>query len=188
MTISLRKGEDLPLAGGLQQVSVGLGWDVRQGAGADFDLDAACFLLADTGQVRSDADFIFYNQRTSACGAVEHAGDNRTGAGEGDDEVIHVDLARVPDDVVCIVFAVTIYQAQQRRQSFWMVNSAFIRLISRMDGHEVARFDLTNEGRDNSALIFANLCRSATGWRFQAVGETLRAELGELAVRYGVAI
>lgn len=188
MSVSLDKGDGLTLEGGLRQVSVGLGWDIRQGSGADFDLDAVCFLLAHTDQVRSDADFIFYNQRTSACGAVQHAGDNRTGAGDGDDEVITVDLASVPSDVTRIVFAVTIYQAEQRRQSFWMVNSAFIRLVSQEDGHEIARFDLTNEGKDNSALIFAQLHRIGAAWRFQAIGETLQADLGGIAARYGVSI
>ncbi len=186
MPVTLHKGDALALDGGLGEVIVGLGWDVRQGGGVEFDLDAVCFLLSAEGKVRSDTDFIFYNQTTSACGAVCHTGDNRSGIGEGDDEAITVALGNVPSDVECLVFAVTIHQAEQRRQSFWMVNSAFIRLVDQASGYEVARFDLTNEGRDNSALIFAELRRTASGWQFRAVGDTLRTDLGGLAARYGV--
>ena len=110
MSVSLVKGGNVSLSKeepGIESIMVGLGWDARSTDGNDFDLDASCFLLNASGKVRSDSDFIFYNNLKSACGAVEHTGDNRTGAGDGDDEVINVELSRVPADVTKLAFTVT---------------------------------------------------------------------------------
>src|SRR5688500_13886148 len=135
MGVSLSKGGNVNLSRttpGLQKLMVGLGWDVRSTVGAEFDLDASAFLLTESGAsrftVRNDGDFVFYNQTKSPCGAVEYGGDNRTGAGEGDDETIRIDLARMPHDVVKVAIAVTIYDGAARRQNFGMVAGAFIRV------------------------------------------------------------
>ncbi|MBQ9405180.1 MAG: TerD family protein, partial [Desulfovibrio sp.] len=130
MAVSLSKGGNVSLSKeepGIEQVTVGLGWDARATDGQDFDLDASCFMLGANGKVRSDSDFIFYNNLKSADGSVEHTGDNRTGAGEGDDETINVDLLKVPTDVSKLAVAVTIHEADTRKQNFGMVSNAYIR-------------------------------------------------------------
>lgn len=140
MALTLQKGGNLSLSKTdptLTNVLIGLGWDPRATDGQDFDLDASAFLLAANGKVRSEADFIFYNQLKSADGSVEHTGDNRTGAGDGDDEVLKVDLARVPADVEKVVFVVTIHDADSRKQNFGQVGGSFIRVLNEQSGSEV---------------------------------------------------
>ena len=130
MPVSLQKGQKVSLTKGnpgLKKVVVGLGWDVNQfDTGGEFDLDAAAFLLADTGKITKSEDFVFYGNLKHPSGSVEHMGDNRTGAGEGDDEQIRIDLSRVPENLTKIAFTVTIYEPEQRRQNFGQVNNAFI--------------------------------------------------------------
>jgi tellurium resistance protein TerD len=130
MSVSLSKGGNVSLSKeepGLTNVLIGLGWDTRSTDGADFDLDASAFMLSGGDRVRSDGDFIFYNNLRSGDGSVEHTGDNRTGEGEGDDEALKVNLGRVPQEVQKIAVAVTIHDGESRRQSFGMVSNAFIR-------------------------------------------------------------
>jgi tellurium resistance protein TerD len=133
VSVSLTKGGNVSLskeAPGLTAVIVGLGWDVRSTTGADFDLDASAILLNAGGKVVSDKHFVFFNNLTSPDGSVEHTGDNLTGEGEGDDETIKVNLATVPAEVARIVFPVSIYDADTRRQSFGQVTNAFIRVVN----------------------------------------------------------
>lgn len=192
MAVSLTKGANVNLTRttpGLKSVRVGLGWDVRGTAGADFDLDASAFLLtefSDTFKVRNDADFIFYNNLVSTCGSVRHMGDNLTGAGDGDDEVIQVDLTRVPHDVVKIRFCVTINEADTRHQNFGMVSSAFIRVVNIDDGAELARFDLSEDASTETAMIFGELYLLNGEWKFKAVGQGFAGGLAELAQHCGV--
>ncbi|WP_163030758.1 TerD family protein, partial [Pseudomonas viridiflava] len=144
MALTLQKGGNLSLSKTdptLTNVLIGLGWDPRATDGQDFDLDASAFLLGANGKVRSEADFIFYNQLKSADGSVEHTGDNRTGAGDGDDEVVKVDLTRVPADVDKIVFVVTIHEADARKQNFGQVGGSFIRVVNEKSSAEVVRYD-----------------------------------------------
>jgi len=132
MAITLNKGGNLSLSKtdpSLTQVLVGLGWDARATDGVDFDLDASAFLLGANDKVRGEHDFIFYNQPRSPEGSVEHTGDNRTGAGDGDDESLKIDLTRLPADVQKIIFTVTIHDAEARRQNFGQVQNAFIRIV-----------------------------------------------------------
>jgi len=148
MALSLQKGGNLSLskeAPGLTKIVVGLGWDPRSTDGTQFDLDASAFLLNASGKVRSDADFIFYNQLKSLDGSVEHTGDNRDGAGDGDDEAIKVDLSRVPADVDKIAFTVTIHDAESRRQNFGQVSNSFIRIINEANSSEIVRYDLAED-------------------------------------------
>ena len=191
MSVSLVKGGNVSLTKevpGLESVVVGLGWDVRETDGEAFDLDASCFLLNSEGKVRSDADFIFYNNKASACGAVQHLGDNLTGEGDGDDEKVVVKLAVMPADVAKLAFAVTIHEAEQRRQNFGMVSNAFIRVVNAKGGTEIARFDLSEDASTNTSLIFGELYRHNNEWKFRAVGQGFDGGLGVLARNYGVNI
>jgi tellurium resistance protein TerD len=189
MAISLSKGGRISLskeAPDLKKVHVGLGWDPRVTDGSDFDLDAAAFMLTNTGQVRSDADFIFYNQLHSSCGSVEHTGDNLTGAGEGDDEVVIVDISKVPSEVEKIAFTVTIHEAEQRRQNFGQVQNAFIRLMNAENDVEVARYDLTEDYSTETAMIFGEIYRHGSEWKFAAVGQGYTGGLKAMCQQYGV--
>lgn len=192
MAVSLTKGGNVSLtkqAPGLSAIRVGLGWDTRVTDGAAFDLDASAFLLGAAGKVRSDADFIFYNQPRSADGSVVHKGDNLTGEGEGDDEVISVSLSQLPADVERIAFTVTIHEADQRRQNFGMVQRAFIRVVDERDSSEIARYDLSEDASVETAMIFGELYRDpneAGGFKFKARGEGFAGGLGALAGSMGV--
>jgi tellurium resistance protein TerD len=191
MAISLQKGGNVNLskeAPGLAKMLVGLGWDVRGTDGAAFDLDGAVFLLNAAGKVRSDADFIFYNNLKSADGSIVHSGDNRTGAGEGDDESVNIDLSRVPADVDRIVLAVTIHDADARRQSFGQVGKAFIRCVNGGNNSEIARYDLSEDSSTEAAMIFGEVYRNGADWKFRAVGQGFQGGLGPLAKNYGVSV
>ena len=189
MAVSLSKGGNVSLskeAPGLTKLLVGLGWDARATDGGDFDLDASAFMLNAAGKVRADADFIFYHNLKSTDGAVEHTGDNRTGAGDGDDEAIKVDLSKVPADVQRIAVCVTIHDAEGRRQNFGMVSNAFVRIVNSEGGKEVARYDLAEDASTETAMIFAELYRNGTEWKFKAIGQGFAGGLGPLAKNYGV--
>ena len=189
MAISLQKGGNVSLskeAPGLTKMLIGLGWDVRATDGADFDLDGSAFLLNASGKVRSDADFIFYNQPKSDNGPVAHQGDNRTGAGEGDDEVIEVNLSAVPADVDKIAITVTIHDADARKQNFGQVSSAFIRCVNADSNVEIARFDLSEDASVETAMIFGEIYRHNGEWKFKAIGQGFKGGLGALAQHFGV--
>ncbi len=191
MALSLSKGGNLSLTKvdpGLTKILVGLGWDARSTSGGDFDLDASAFLLSASGKVRSDGDFIFYNQLVSTDGSVEHTGDNRTGEGDGDDEAVKVDLARVPQDVSRIIFPVTIHDADSRRQNFGMVKGAFIRVVNGDTNVEVARYDLSEDASTETAMIFGEVYRNGAEWKFRAVGQGYAGGLLALAKDHGVNI
>lgn len=189
MAISLQKGGNLSLSKttpNLSNIVIGLGWDARSTDGAAFDLDASLFMVSATGRVRSDADFIFYNQTRSSCGSVEHTGDNRTGAGDGDDEAIKVNLPKVPAEITRLVVAVTIHDAEARRQSFGQVGGAFIRIINAADNTEIARFDLSEDYSTETAMIFGEVYRHTNEWKFKAVGQGYSGGLYALCQQHGV--
>lgn len=189
MGISLSKGGNLSLSKTdptLKNVIVGLGWDARPTDGADFDLDASAFMVKDDGKVRSNSDFIFYNQTKSACGSVEHTGDNRTGAGDGDDEAVIVLLDKVPADVQRIIFCVTIHEADLRKQNFGQVSHAFVRIVNKDSNNEVARYDLSEDASIETAMIFGEIYRHSGEWKFKAVGQGYAGGLAALAKQYGI--
>ncbi|HEX8400933.1 MAG TPA: TerD family protein [Allosphingosinicella sp.] len=191
MSVSLSKGGNVSLSKeepGLTKILIGLGWDTRTTDGADFDLDASAFLLAAGDRVRSDGDFIFYNNLRSGDGSVEHTGDNRTGEGDGDDEALKVELTRVPADVQKIAVTVTIHDGESRRQSFGMVSNAFIRVVNDATGREIARYDLSEDASTETAMIFGEVYRHNAEWKFRAVGQGYKGGLGPLARNYGVSI
>ena len=189
--LSLSKGANISLtkeagSAGLAKLTAGLGWDHRVTDGIEFDLDASSFLLSGAGKVRSDADFIFYNQAQSSCGSVRYMGDNRTGRGDGDDEQIKVDVLQLPADVQKIVFTVTINEAERRKQNFGMVANAFIRIVNDADGKELTRFDLGEDFSTETAVIFGELYRFNSEWKFKAVGQGFEGGLGSMAKNFGV--
>jgi tellurium resistance protein TerD len=187
--VSLSKGGNVSLtkeAPNLTAVHVGLGWDARTTTGADFDLDASALLTSAEGRVLSDQHFVFFNNLRSPDGSVEHTGDNLTGEGEGDDEVINVDLATVPADVAKIVFPVSIYEAEARQQSFGQVRNAFIRVVNRADGKELARYDLTEDASTETAMVFGELYRHGGEWKFRAIGQGYASGLHGIARDFGV--
>lgn len=189
MAISLSKGGNVSLtksAPGLTNILIGLGWDARATDGAAFDLDASGFLLSADGKVRSDADFIFFNQPASADGSVKHLGDNTTGEGDGDDEQITVDLTKVPADVDKIAVSVTIHEAETRKQSFGMVSQAFVRVVNAADNSEIVRYDLSEDFSIETALIFGEVYRNSGEWKFRAVGQGFQGGLAAMAKNYGV--
>ncbi|GGY17128.1 chemical-damaging agent resistance protein C [Massilia dura] len=191
MAISLQKGGNVNLskeAPGLSQLTIGLGWDVRNTDGAAFDIDSSVFLLKADGKVRSDQDFIFYNNLKSTDGSIVHSGDNRTGEGEGDDESVQVDLARVPADVDKIAVCVTIHDAEARRQNFGQVQKAFVRCVNSANNQEVARYDLSEDSSTETAMVFGELYRNGSDWKFRAVGQGYKGGLAALATSYGVAV
>lgn len=189
MGVSLSKGGNVSLtkeAPGLSSAMIGLGWDVRATDGADFDLDAVIFITGEDGKVRSDADFVFYNNKTGANGAVEHMGDNRTGEGEGDDEQVKVNLPSVPADVKKLVIGVTIHDADSRGQNFGQVSNAFVRVVNNDGNAEIVRFDLSEDYSTETAMIFGELYKHGDEWKFKAVGQGFAGGLGALAANHGV--
>ncbi|MFF0724395.1 TerD family protein [Streptomyces sp. NPDC004134] len=191
MGVSLSKGGNVSLskeAPGLTAVTVGLGWDVRTTTGAEYDLDASAMLCNDAGKVVSDRHFVFYNNLTSPDGSVQHTGDNLTGEGEGDDESINIDLATVPAEVAKIVFPVSIHDADTRQQNFGQVRNAFIRVVNRADGAELARYDLSEDASTETAMVFGELYRHGAEWKFRAVGQGYASGLAGIAQDFGVNI
>ena len=190
MSVSLQKGQKVNLTKGnpgLKKVVVGLGWDVNQfDTGGEFDLDAAAFLLADTGKITKSEDFVFYGNLKHPSGSVEHMGDNRTGAGEGDDEQIRIDLSRVPENLTKIAFTATIYEPEQRRQNFGQVNNAFIRIYNEETGEELLRYDLGEDFSIETAVVFGELYKNNGEWKFNAIGSGYQGGLAALCANFGV--
>ncbi len=169
MAVSLSKGGNVSLskeAPGLTAINVGLGWDARVTDGSAFDLDASAFLCNEGGKVRSDADFIFYNNKTSSDGSVVHQGDNLTGAGDGDDEAIKVDLSKLPATVKSLVFTVNSF----RGQTFETVANATCRVVDEVAGKELARFTLSESG-SHTGLVMAKIYRHNGEWKLHAIGD-----------------
>jgi tellurium resistance protein TerD len=191
MSVSLSKGGNVSLtkeAPGLTAVLVGLGWDVRTTSGADFDLDASALMVGNNGKILSDGHFVFFNNLTSPDGSVEHTGDNLTGEGEGDDEVIKVHLDGVPAECDKVVVTVSIYDAEARGQSFGQVRNAFIRVVNQAGGAEIARYDLSEDASSETAMIFGELYRNNGEWKFRAVGQGYSTGLAGIARDFGVNI
>jgi len=190
MAVSLTKGQKVDLTKGnpnLKKVLVGLGWDTNKyDGGYDFDLDAAAFLIGESGKVHSDLDFIFYNNLKGGNGSVEHMGDNLTGEGEGDDEQVKVDLAKVPANIHKIAFTVTIHEADQRGQNFGQVSNAFIRIVNDETGQELIRYDLGEDFSVETAVVVGELYRYGAEWKFSAIGSGFKGGLHALCKNFGV--
>ena len=192
MAVSLAKGQKVDLTKsnpGLTKILVGLGWDTNKyDGGAEFDLDTAAFLLLDSGKVGSDKDFIFYGNQKHESGCIEHSGDNKTGAGDGDDEVIKVDLSIIPESVSKVNFTVTIHEAETRKQNFGQVSNAYIRILNESDGSELIRYDLGEDYSTETAIVAAELYRHGTEWKFNAIGSGFSGGLKALCQNFGVEV
>ncbi len=188
--LSMQKGESLSLpqlTAALDRLQIGLGWDVSE-ANPPFDLDASVFLLTQQGKVRGEQDFIFYNQTTSICGGVIHSGDSRTGSGDGDDEVITVDLTKLPPEIVRLVFTVTIHDAIERGHHFGLVKNAFIRCLDLSNQTEILRYTLSEAFANETALIIGELAREGDSWSFRAIGQGQTGELLGLTQQFGIVL
>ena len=192
MPISLKKGQKVSMTKenpGKTKVVVGLGWDVNQyDTGGAFDLDAAAFLLADSGKVSRSEDFVFYGNLKHPSGCAEHMGDNLTGAGDGDDEQIRINLSAVPENISKIAFTVTIYEAETRRQNFGQVSNAFIRIYNELTGEEILRYDLGEDFSIETAIVFGELYKNNGEWKFNAIGCGYQGGLAALCASYGVEV
>jgi tellurium resistance protein TerD len=189
--VSLSKGGNVSLtkqAPGLTAVTVGLGWDVRTTTGTDFDLDASAIVVDASGKVLSDQHFVFFNNLRTPDGTVEHSGDNLTGAGEGDDEQVRVNLAGMAAEAHRVAFAVSIYDGDGRGQNFGQVRNAFIRVVNQADGNELARYDLSEDASTETAMVFGELYRNGAEWKFRAVGQGYASGLAGIAMDFGVNI
>ncbi|MGE4213214.1 MAG: TerD family protein [Anaerotignaceae bacterium] len=190
MPINLQKGQKVDLTKGnpgLKKLMVGLGWDTNKyDGGADFDLDAAAFLITDSGKVGIDTDFVFYGNLKHNSEAVVQMGDNLTGEGDGDDEQIMVELAKVPANITKIAFTVTIYDAEVRRQNFGQVSNAYIRIMDESTNTELIRYDLGEDFSIETAVVVGELYKHGTEWKFNAIGSGFQGGLAALCRNYGV--
>ena len=189
MAVSLQKGGNVSLskqAPGLKKIRFGLGWNARKTDGVDFDLDASAFVLDGGGKVLSDQHFVFYNNATDPSGAVSHKGDNRTGEGEGDDEVIEIDLGLMTPNAAKVAFVVTIHDAEARKQNFGQVSDAYIRALNADGDQEIARYDLSEDASTETAMIFGELYRNNDEWKFKAIGQGYAGGLAAVARDFGV--
>lgn len=189
MAINLQKGGRVNLekeVPGLSNIHLGLGWDLRKTDGSDFDLDASILMLDANDKAIGEGGFVFYNSAVSSCGAVKYLGDNRTGEGEGDDEILTVDLKKIPESVIKMLVAVTIHEGEARNQNFGSVDNAFVRVANQDSGEEIARYDLTEDYSSETSLIFGELYKKDGAWRFAAKGDGFAGGLGAFLGTYGL--
>jgi len=190
MPINLSKGQKVDLTkgrAGLDNILAGLGWDTnRYDGGHDFDLDVSVFMTGANGTVETDSNFVFYNNPQDAAGSVVYSGDNRTGAGEGDDETVNITLSRVPADVQKISFTVTIHEADERGQNFGQVTNAYIRIVNTANDEELLRYDLGEDYSIETAIVVGELYRHNGEWKFSAIGSGFQGGLEALCRNFGL--
>ncbi len=190
MPINLTKGQKVDLTKGnpkLNKVMIGLGWDVNMyDSGAAFDLDAAAFMTSADGKCPTDKEFVFYGNLEHSSGAVKHMGDNLTGDGDGDDEQILIDLAKIPANIDKVAFTVTIYDAETRRQNFGQVSNAFIRIVDETTNQELIRYDLGEDFSIETAVVVGELYRNNGEWKFNAIGSGYHGGLAALCSQYNI--
>lgn len=195
MSVNLQKGQKVDLTkgnAGLKSLVVGLGWDEAPkkfslfSKQEDIDCDASAILITEsTGKLAGPIDVVYYGQLQHRSGAIRHCGDNLTGAGDGDDEQIIVELNRVPADYNKIVFVVTIYQARERKQQFGMIRNAFIRIVDADTGSELCKYDLSENYEGKTAMIFGEVYRYNGEWKFGAIGEPTNDNgIADIAARF----
>ena len=183
--LNLNKNDILDLTKrnpGLKKVSLGAGWDIANN-GLDYDLDIAAFLLDSNNKFNTVSNIIFFNNKEGQ--GISLAGDNRTGAGEGDDKVININLEEINPNIAKIVFVVTIHEAQAKRQTFGMVENSYVRLVDLENNkREICRFNLKENGSTATSVIFAELNRKGSEWQFKAIGEGKLADLNGVLALY----
>ena len=192
MPVSLKKGQKVSLTKGnpgLKNVVVGIGWDINAfDTGGEFDLDTAAFCLTDSGRVSDSNDFVFYGNLVHPSGAVQHMGDNLTGAGDGDDEQIKIDLSKIPANITKIAFTVTIYDAEARHQNFGQVSNSYIRLVDEANNVELIHYDLGEDFSIETAVVVGELYRHNGEWKFNAIGSGFQGGLAALCGHYGIEV
>ncbi len=190
MAINLSKGQKVDLTKGnpgLDKILAGLGWDTnRYDGGNEFDLDVSVFMTGASGSVEKDSNFVFYNNRQDSAGSVVYSGDNRTGAGEGDDETVSITLSLVPPDVQKISFTVTIHEAEERGQNFGQVSNSYIRIVDMAKNVELLRYDLGEDYSIETAIVVGELYRHGSEWKFAAVGSGFSGGLAALCKNFGL--
>lgn len=190
MGVNLSKGQKVSITKenpGLSKLLVGLGWDTNKfDTGGAFDLDCVAFMVGENGKITKQNDFIFFGNLKHESGGVEHMGDNLTGVGDGDDEVLKVDLSKIPANIMKIVFAVTIYDAETRRQNFGQVSNSFVRIVDEEKSVELLRYDLGEDFSIETASVFGELYRNGAEWKFNAVGSGFQGGLAALCASHGV--
>ena len=182
MAINLEKGQRQSI--GAPKFTVGLGWDSNTSStGEAFDLDASVFLVGSNGKISNESNFVYYNNLKSPDGAVTHSGDNLSGAGDGDDEKVSIDLSKIAADVVEISFIVTIHQAETRRQNFGQVRNSFIRMVDE-DNVELVKYELDEDFSIETAVEFGRIYKRNDEWKFEAVGIGMKGGLQDYLNKY----
>jgi len=183
MAINLEKGQRVNV--NLPKFVVGLGWDANASAtGQDFDLDASVFVLGENKKILADAYFIFYNNLKSPDGSVEHTGDNTTGAGDGDDESVKIDLSKINPNATEICFVVTIHDAENRKQNFGQVRNSFVRVYNPDSNEEILKYELEEDFSVETAVEFGRLYKRNGEWKFEAVGVGQKGGLQDYLTKY----
>lgn len=174
----------------LKNMIIAAGWEVNIFGGASLDIDLSLFLLNKNGQTRMDEDFVFYNQMETLNGGIKHFGDSRSGAGDGDDEVIGVNLHAVTFDIVKILIVVSIYKGYEREQHLSQVRNGYVRIANADTGHEISRFEIDKimEEREETAVVIGELEREGSKWLFRPTNDFVTGGLGAVAKRYGLLI
>ena len=190
MSVNLVKGQKIDLTkgnSGLKKVVFGLGWDTNRYDGdASFDLDVSAFLTGSDGKVTCEPDFVFYGQPQHPSGAIVYSGDNQTGVGNGDDETMVVDLAKIPSNIEKISFAATIYNAENRYQNFGMVDNSYIRAYNADTDEELFKYELNEDFSLETGIISGELYRRNGEWKFNAVGSGYNGGLATIARNFGL--
>lgn len=190
MAVNLKKGQKVDLTkthSGLNHLHIGLGWDINKYDGdADFDLDVSAFLLGENGKVRNSDDFIYYNNLSSKDKSVVHTGDNRTGEGDGDDEVINVKLSDIAPDVHKISLVITIHDAETLNHNFGQVSESYVRVLDMRDNNEIIRYDLGEDFSIETSIVVGELYRHQGEWKFTAIGSGYQGGLESACKDYGL--
>jgi tellurium resistance protein TerD len=189
--VRVKKGEDINITRldpTIREITVGVGWDLKKFEGDPVDVDASVFLLDKNDRTREDEDFVFYNNKAGREGAVRHMGDSRTGAGDGDDEQIVIDLMSLPFEVIKIVFVLSIYDLDMNSNNFTMVKNVYFRITNNETRLETFRYDLDEGLGNGTGLFIAHLERMGSDWIFKAIGEPVMGGLSKMAADYGIVV
>jgi tellurium resistance protein TerD len=184
MAINLQKGQKIDI--GLSKITVGLGWDPKEGTGFDYDLDASAIMIDETRKLIDEDYFVFYNNLKSPDNSLTHTGDDPTGGNSDgeDDEAIKVDLNLVNEKVQEILFVVTIEDFERRKQNFGQVRNSYIRIVDDATHTEIAKYELDEDFSIETGVEFGRLYKKNGNWKFEASGIGYKADLGYFLEKY----
>jgi tellurium resistance protein TerD len=189
--VRVKKGEEINISRldpGIRDITIGVGWDLKRFEGDPIDVDASVFLLDKNDRTRQDEDFVFYNNFIGREGAVKHLGDSRTGAGDGDDEKIVIDLMALPFEVIKIAFVLSIYDMDLNSNNFTMVKNVFFRIVNNETTLETFRYELDDEMGSGTGVYIGYLERVGSDWMYKAVGEPIYGGLSKIASDFGIVV